>query len=149
MSIKGLLPGFKWIAEFLLTLSNIIQNRLLNSNSWICLQIKNRFCFKSDLTGTQNIYQDSKIFVDACCLLIAKLDVTGLCAIWTEKHAPNTRILPKEARKESNVPKLWSYCPNVYNSVSHIPVWTLKSKHLFTRSRGDNSGIFGFQSHTF
>ena len=57
---------------------------------------------------TKYIYLDSKLL--APVVYFAKLVKSSLWAVWVEQHAPYTRFLPRPARKESNVPKLRSYC---------------------------------------
>ena len=39
---------------------------------------------------------------------LSELVLTGLWAIWTEQHATYSELLPIQARKESNIPKLES-----------------------------------------
>ena len=49
----------------------------------------------------------------------SELVKNDLWFIWAEQHAPYTQFLPRQTRKESNVPKLnsscwWAYCSNIY-----------------------------------
>ena len=61
----------------------------------------------SPITGkSQYIYSDSKLLVPVFCF--AELVETGLWAVWAEQYTAYIWLLPIQAKKESNLPKLKS-----------------------------------------